>query len=186
MDAYDIFKYDLKGQSGGMLIVDTVNSDKIIILGKSNIPKRAKEYESFGGKVEKYDLSSLHTAIRETVEEFFNVKIEQKHIDRLAYDFRMKGLIVGQYEYFGMSYLINFYGLNEIFIKLCEVDTNFLKYKINDVFDLEQYIADRIVVEKSKNGLNEIVSIHVFRLSDVKKNKIKLRWFTNKIIWKML
>ena len=85
-----------------------------------------------------------------------------------------------------MSYLINFYGLNEIFMKVCEVDTSFLKYKINDIFDLEQYIADRVIGEKSKNGLNEMESIHVFRLCDVKDKKIKLRWFTNKIIWKML
>jgi hypothetical protein len=34
--------------------------------------------------------------------------------------------------------------------------------------------------------MNEIVSIHIVDLDDIKNNKINIRWYTNKVISKML
>ena len=59
MDSTDIFKDDLKDQAGGILISDIVNNERVILLGKSNIPKRTGTYESFGGKTEKQDIGFI-------------------------------------------------------------------------------------------------------------------------------
>ena len=186
MESIDYFYKDLKDQPGGILIVDTINDMNIIVLGKSNVPKRMKEYESFGGKVEKVDISSLHTAVREFIEEFFNIRINIESVNMIAYNIREKGLILKQYEFFGMAYLINLNGLNEIFQILCELDSSFNKYNINNKFDLENYINERVITDSPNKGLNEIKSLHIINLEDIKEKKIKLRWYTNKIISKML
>jgi hypothetical protein len=186
MESIDYFYKDLKDQPGGILIVDTINNMNIIVLGKSNVPKRMKEYESFGGKVEKVDISSLHTAVREFIEEFFNIKTNIESINTIAYKIREKELILKQYEFFGMAYLINLNGLNEIFQMLCESYNSLSKYNINNKFDLENYINDRVITESPNKGLNEIKSLHIINLEDIKEKKIKLRWYTNKIISKML
>ena len=179
-----IFENDLKGQSGGIIISDIINGKKIIILGKSNIPKRKDSYESFGGHSEKEDISSLHTAIREMIEEFFNLKVETSIINDLAVKLRSLNLILKQYELSGMSYLINFIGLNFIFQKVCQVKKDELeKYNINNIkFNLDLYIKERIITDKSINGLNEIHSLKVFYLSDVINKKVNIRWITNKVV----
>jgi hypothetical protein len=48
---------------GGVIISDIIDGKRIVILGKSNIPNRKDTYESFGGKMEETDISSLHTAL---------------------------------------------------------------------------------------------------------------------------
>ena len=118
MDSPSNFVKDLKDKAGGILIVDKIGNNQVILLGKSNIAKRNGSYESFGGKYEKEDISSLHTAIRELIEEFFNLKINTNYINELAYSIRNTNLILKQYEFNGMSYLINLEGLNFIFQKL--------------------------------------------------------------------
>ena len=94
MDSIEHFNKDLKGQSGGILILDDIDNNKILVLGKSNVPKRMNQYESFGGKVEKTDITSLHTAIREFVEEFFNIKISTENINMLALHLRQNKIIL--------------------------------------------------------------------------------------------
>jgi hypothetical protein len=186
----DLYKNDLKGQSGGVLISDIVDGQQIILLGKSNIPKRKDIFESFGGKVEKSDLSSLHTAIRELVEEFFNIKIPIEFLEEICSEFRKNKYILKQYNYYGVSYLINLEGLNKIHQKICIIDNNLLKYCDNKAenpqFNYIKYIEERIINDVPQNGLNEIKSIHMVNLDDIMNNKINIRWFTNKVIGKML
>lgn len=177
-----MFKSDIKDKSGGIIIADS----NIIILGKSNIIKREDTYESFGGRVEKDDISSLHTALREFVEEFFNDKLSLEHLNMLAIKVRMNNIILKQCYYFGMTYMINFNGLNQLCIYLCEYIDSIKKYNKDNVFDLNMYIMERVVLEQPKDGMNEIKSLHIFTLDDIKNNRIKLRWFTNKIINKLL
>lgn len=180
----EIFSQDLIGQSGGILISDYVNNERVILLGKSNIPKRENTYESFGGKTEKEDLSSLHTSVREMIEEFFNVKISTDDINQIAFDLRNNKLILKQNQFFGMSYLINFNGLNYIFQKLCLINNNFQKYNLNNYFDYKTYIQERIVNQEPNDGLNEIFQIKLFKINEL--DQVKLRWFTRKIISRML
>jgi len=177
---------DKQNLSGGILIVDNIDNIPIILLGKSNIPKRIGQYESFGGKVEAEDITSLHTAIRELIEEFFNVKVPTDIINMIAIKIREKKLILKQKEFFGMSYMINFKGLNEIYINITECDNMLNKYNNDNNFDVIKYINERVITEKSDNGLNEIQSIEIIKISDIKENKIKLRWYTDKIISKMI
>jgi hypothetical protein len=178
----NIFLNDLKCQSGGILIVDYIDGEQVIILGRSNIPKRTNMYESFGGKTEKSDLTSLHTALRELVEEFFNVYIGVDDLNNLAYEFRLNNFIKDQYMMSGMAYLIDFSGLNFIFQNLCKFNKNFVEYNSQDGFDYIKYIDSRKVTSAPDHGLNEIEFLKLFKMSDVKAGKINLRWFTNKII----
>jgi hypothetical protein len=186
----DLYQHDLKGQSGGVLISDIVDGNQIILLGKSNIPKRKDTFESFGGKVEKTDISSLHTAIRELVEEFFNMKISVEILEEICSEFRKNNYILKQYNYYGVSYLINLDGLNKVYQKLCILDENLLKYNDNKMgnhqFNYIKYMEERIVNDIPQNGLNEIKSIHMITLDDILNNKVNIRWFTNKVIGKML
>ncbi len=176
------FPNDLIGKAGGILIVDKIDNNKVILLGKSNIPKRADAYESFGGKYEKTDLSSLHTALRELIEEFFNYKIDTINLNKIALDFRTNNYILKQHELHGMSYLINFQGLNFIFQKISSIYSQLQKYSVDNKFDINKYISERIVTDPAYDGLNEIHKIEVFKIDDVKNKKINLRWFTSKII----
>jgi hypothetical protein len=186
MDFEDVFKNDLKDMAGGILISDIINNERVILLGKSNIPKRIGTYESFGGKTEKQDISSLHTAIREMVEEFFNYEISTKLVNDIAYNIRISKLIIKSKELYGMSYLIDFTGLNFIFQFVLTEIPILQKYNVNNFFDYKTYISERIINGKAKEGLNEIEKIELFKLSDIKDKYITLRWFTNKIIWLML
>jgi hypothetical protein len=184
MESYDYFYKDAKQASGGILIVDTIEDEPVILLGQSNIPKRNDMYESFGGKYEKEDISSLHTAIRELVEEFFNIKISSYHVNEIALQLRKNYMIVKQKAFYGMAYMINFIGLTLIFNYLVTIDNSFQKYSVEGYFKLGQYIEDRVVVGNPNNGLNEIKSLHIIKLSEI--NNIKLRWYTDKIIRKMI
>jgi len=182
MDLASNFTKDLKEKAGGILIVDKIGENRVILLGKSNIPKRNGSYESFGGKYEKEDISSLHTAIRELIEEFFNLKINTNYINEIACSLRNNNLILKQHELNGMSYLINFEGLNFIFQKLITWVPPLINYNNEGTFDYLKYINERIVTEPANDGLNEIYKIEMFTVKDVKNKKISLRWFTNKII----
>jgi hypothetical protein len=83
--------------------------------------------------------------------------------------------------------------LNKIFQKLCSIlesqdaSNNILsKYNYNNSFDLNKYIDERTVDVCIGDGMNEIKSIHIFNIADIKDQKIKLRWYTKKIIAKMV
>lgn len=183
-----IFGRDLTGQTGSLLISDFIEGQKVIILGKSNVPKRSNSFESFGGRYEKEDVTTLHTAVRETIEEFFNLKPFNSKVNEIAEGLRQNKLILKQYELHGMTYLINFSGLNFIFQKLLYIYEELKIYDDKGKFDIFKYIKERIVSDKPEQGLNEIQSLQVFKLNDIKEKKINIdiRWYTNKLINKML
>ncbi len=181
------FPYELVGKAGGILISDIIDGEQIVLLGKSNIPKRLNEYEGFGGKWETADISSLHTALREMIEEFFNFKTSTEFINQLALDIVNTNIIIKRVELYGMSYLINLTGLEWIFTRLVQQAPELAKYQTPEKkFNLDQYIKERVVTAVASNGLNEIQSICICKLHDIKKRKINLRWFTSRIIYEML
>ena len=173
---------------GGVIISDIIDGKRIVLLGKSNIPNRKDIYESFGGKMEESDISSLHTALRELVEEFFNTKVSTDFVNELYQEINNGKYILKKYEYYGISYLINMEGLNKIFQKVCTINNSLYNY--NDIdnpsFNYLKYIEERIIDGIPSDGMNEIVSIHIVDLDDIKNNKINIRWYTNKVISKML
>jgi len=184
----DNFTNEIKYCSGGILIYDIVDNEPVVFLGRSNIPNRHSDYEGFGGKYEKYDLTSLHTALREMIEEFFNLLTSTDFINELAIDIINLNLIIKRKQLYGMSYLINLNGLNFIFNKLLTINNELNKYQTNNIFNYNLYFQDRIINDLPHNGLNEIKSLHVIKLNDIikKNNNLKLRWFTSKIIYEML
>jgi hypothetical protein len=183
----NIFINELVGKAGGILISDIIDGEQIVFLGQSNIPKRSNEFEGFGGKWEPEDISSLHTALREMIEEFFNIKTNTDFINKLALDVINANIIIKRVELYGMSYLINLSGLDFIFINLTKFDNTLNKYKTSeDKFNYTHYIQERVVSDTPANGMNEIKSISICKLSDVKNKSYDLRWFTSKIIYEML
>jgi len=208
----DIFTNEIKYSAAGILISDIIDNERIVFLGKSNIPNRNSDYEGFGGKYEKCDLTSLHTALREMIEEFFNYLTPIDFINDLAIDMINLNLIIKRKKLYGMSYLINLNGLNFIFNKLLTINNELTKYKTNNTllascakhdcntllascakhncntFNYNLYFQDRIINELPHNGLNEIKSLHIIKIKDIlnKNNNFKLRWFTSKIIYEML
>ncbi len=181
------FPNELVGKAGGFLISDTINGDQVVFLGKSNIPKRANEYEGFGGKWEPEDISSLHTALREMIEEFFNFKTPTEFINQLAIDIVNTNIIIKRVELNGMSYLINLTGLEWIFLKLVEQVPELAKWKTpENKFNYLKYLEERVVTANASNGLNEIRSIHICKLTDIRNRVYDLRWFTSKIIFEMI
>jgi hypothetical protein len=184
----DIFTNEIKCCAAGILIYDIVNNEQIVFLGRSNIPNRNSDYEGFGGKYEKCDLTSLHTALREMIEEFFNLLTPQEFINELAIDIINLNLIIKRKHLYGMSYLINLNGLNFIFNKLIVINNDLTKYKTNNTFNYDLYFQDRIINDLPHNGLNEIKSLHVVKIKDIlnKNNNLNLRWFTSKIIYEMI
>ena len=187
----DIFANELVGKPGGILISDTIDGTQVVFLGKSNIPKRANEYEGFGGKWEPEDISSLHTALREMIEEFFNLKVSTGFINQLAIQMVSSPYIIKRVELHGMSYLINLNGLDFIFVQLVgsgEPGTQELvQYKTqSNRFDYQTYFTTRVINAIPANGINEINSIHICKLSDIKNKVYDLRWFTSRIIYEML
>ena len=182
----NIFANELLNKAGGILISDIIDGEQIVLLGKSNIPNRLNEYEGFGGKYESCDLTSLHTAIREMIEEFFNIKASTEFINNLAESIINSNIIIKRFDLHGMSYLINLNGLDFIFNKLIIFDTSLLKYKLDDKFNYKLYFQERIIYDIPSDGINEIQSLHVIKLSDIKNKLYNLRWYTSRIIHEMI
>ena len=184
----EIYQNESNSKPGGVIISDIIDGKRIVLLGKSNVPNRKDTYESFGGKMEETDISSLHTALRELVEEFFNTKVTTEFVNELYHECKKGRYVLKRYEYYGISYLINIDGLNKIFQKVCTINPSLNDY--NDVeksyFNYMKYIEERIINDLPSDGLNEIESIHIVELDDIKNNKINIRWYTNKVIGKML
>jgi hypothetical protein len=175
--------YKLKKKlSGGVIICDIINNENIIVLGKSNILNEIDTFESFGGKAEKTDLSPLHTAIRELIEEFFNFKISDANINDIVIKLEKEKQIIKRFKHSGMIYLINFTGLNIISKLLSQYLIELNDYIIDGIFNINDYIINRIIDDKPINGLNEIKLIKIFNLNDVINNKINLRLYTKMII----
>ena len=179
--------YNLKKKlSGGVIICDTVNNENIIVLGKSNVLSRIDTFESFGGKAEKTDISPLHTAIRELIEEFFNFKINDDNINEIVIKLENEKQIIKTFKHSGMVYLINFTGLSLVSKLLSEYLIELKDYIIDDVFNINNYICNRTVDNEPLEGLNEIKLIKIFNLNDVRNNKINLRLYTRMVINKFL
>lgn len=163
-----------KKRSGGFIVSDGFT----ILLGRTN--KKGIIYEGFGGGAEEQDLSSLHTAVRELIEELFNQKVSVEIINSLSDLLIMNKLIKDKLVFYGDSFLIDFKGLEFIFNYLSNYIFKYNKYI--KPFNLNLFIQERIITDKPNNGLNEIISIHIFNLADVINNKYPIRWYSNKVI----
>ena len=169
-------------KSGGFLIYDIVNDDKIILLGESNNKKRIHMYESFFGKRDSTDISCCHTAIRELIEEFFNIKPSCECIDDVYMD--INKIVKKKILFFGTTYLIDFEGLNVIFQHLCHHHFELINYNNDNNFDVIKYINERNIDDEPCDGLNEIKCIKIFNLKNINLNA-SIKWFTQKVISKL-
>ena len=181
---------EVKKLAGGIMICDRLNNEDVIILGKSNIPKRNGVLEGFGGGAEDKDQTPLHTAVRELIEEFFNKPVDITLVNKCVQVLETNNHIKKVHKYYGVSYLIDFTGLECVFLEICSSYPELGPYKVNNKFELNKYIQERKIDENvttwSGDGLNEIRSLHIIPISDVLEDKYKLRWYTHRIIHRML
>lgn len=160
-----------KDRCSGIAIFDNIDNNYIVLMGsKKSIKGRIFEY--FGGHNEPEDDSALHTAIRELVEELFNVKISKININELTNnmlqqnDIRHEITLVHPNK--NLTYFIGFETLEKIYNYL-----HFGKYQIIQHFDLIKYLKGRKINGNPKDGLNEIEKIHIYYLEDVAKLKLR-------------
>lgn len=179
-----VFPIMKKNICGGIIITKTnnINNNIEIILGKTN--NNLNTYENFGGHPSSSDISCFHTAIREFIEEFFNIIPTPNSVNNICNLLIDKSLIIAQIEFCGVSYLIDFSTIEVIFISLINdiPDSYLSKYFINNKFDYNSFLINRIITDKPSNGLNEIHSLHIIPITDIQHNKYKLRRFSKKII----
>ena len=125
----------------------------------------------------------MHTAIREFIEEFFNTRIPLDFLNSLCELIKKKNIIKKEISlYGGITYIINFNGLNYIFQELYKINNNLKLYNKNNNFNIKKYVKERIIKDNPKNGLNEIEYLYFFNINTILKKKIKLRFITDKII----
>ena len=163
-----------KKRSGGFIVSDGFT----ILLGRTN--KEGIIYECFGGGAEEQDLSSLHTAVRELIEELFNLKLSVEIINSLSDLLIMNKIIKDKLVFYGDSFLIDYKGLEFVFNYLAKYITKYNKYI--KPFNLNLFVQERIITDKPSKGLNEIISVHILYLADVINNKYPIRWYSNKVI----
>lgn len=161
-----------KNKCSGIVVFDKIGTDFIVLMGSKN--KDQIIYEYFGGKNEKQDITTLHTALRELIEEMFNMKIDQKEIYNLVSniiknnDIRSELTLTHKKHNNNVTYFIGFDTLEKIYNYL-----KYHKYKSIEHFNLTEFIKNRKINGIAYNGLNEIDKLHLYFLKDVPKLKLR-------------
>ena len=161
-----------KNKCSGFVVFDKIGKDFIVLMGSKMNEERIYEY--FGGKNEKDDKTTLHTAVREFIEEIFNIKIDEKYICDLVLniiknnDIRDKLTLTHTNHNNNLTYFIGFDTLEKIYNYL-----KYGKYKTIEHFNLIEFIKNRKISGIEHNGLNEIDKLHLYFLKDVPKLKLR-------------
>lgn len=167
-----------KNLNAGLTIIKKIKNkpDYIILLGGNYIDS-IKKYEMLGGRCEHTDKTSLHTGIREFVEELFNIKLDLLKLDKLVENIIINGHIIDDItnkSNTSVSYYANF--------KTLELIYNYVyynQYKIVKPLDFSQFMEKRNGQNNNcvqSNGLCEIQFISVVYLS--KAHELPLRQFS--------
>ncbi len=170
--------YIPKDRNSGIAIFDKIEDKYIFLLGSKG-KNENRIYEFFGGHCEKQDISSLHTAVRETIEELFNIKLDTVDINRLVQKMVQSNDIrydlTFENKKGGITYFIGFRALEKMY--------NFIKYnkyKKVESFDLIEYMKHRTIKNNASNGLNEMNSLHFEYLDNI--SKLKLRDYASYVL----
>jgi hypothetical protein len=177
---FDWLKTAPKKFNAGLTIIGKVKNRPVIIMGSNPTNTGSEKYELLGGQYDSNDKTTLHTAIREFTEEFFNKKYSQELIDDICKHLIIYNKILDLTIKFksSISYFINL----KTFELICKI------INPNELFNLDNIIKKRnqllIDFKKPHDGLNEIKTIHVVYLDKVLE--LNMRLFTLTIIKKLL
>jgi len=174
-----------KQLNAGLSIIKKIKgkNDYIILLG-GTYRNQIKKYEMLGGRCEPQDKTALHTAVREFIEELFNIKLHIDKIDELVRHLILNSHIaynLTQISETSVSYFTDF--------KTLELIYNFVYYgKYNSVHSLnftkfmQERNSNKLKCEKS-DGLCEIDFVSVVYLS--KAHLLPLRKYAYYILVKL-
>jgi hypothetical protein len=179
-----------KNLNSGLTIIDKIKNEYYILIGY-NIKNNIKEYSLFGGHYEIDDKTSLHTAIREFLEEFFNIKINNDKIDIIVKELLLNNLIFDyniKISNTSISYFGNFNTLNLIYklLYIFHFNVNHSKTKPFNIYKFFK-IRNNLEFKKKSKGLNEIEKINIKNINYfINNNKINIKKFTKFIINKII
>lgn len=169
----------IKEINAGLVILKKHKGEIYTLIGSYQDKNNEKIYTFPGGSYSKiYDKTSLHTAVRELIEEVFNIKIAQSKLDEIVKNINEKELLIDEYIYKPkkfITYFGDFKILNFIF-----------KSIYNYKFNLYEFLAfrNKKINEEiiAKDGLDEFVKIHFIKLNDLNNTKIKLRLISKYVL----
>ena len=170
------------GLNAGLTILKKIkNKNEYILLIGANNHNGKKKFELLGGKCDPTDKTALHTAIREFIEELFNIKLTIFKIDGLV-----KNLIVNNHIINNLTQLSNTSASYFANFKTLELIYNYVfnnKYEIVTLLDFSDFIVKRnkaFYTCIKSDGLCEIEFITVVYLSNV--HMLQMRSFSYNIL----
>ena len=175
--------FKIKNINAGLVLFEKINNEYYGLLG-SYFDKNNDVIYTFpgGGYLDSYDKTALHTAVREFIEEIFNIKVADTKLNEIVSMIRKEKLLSNIYihkpdkfiTYFGNFNILNF------------IYENIYNHKIN-LYNFINF-RNKKVNEKivPKDGLNEFNKIHVIKINYLLKDKIKIRIISKYILNKMI
>ena len=175
--------YKIKNINAGLVLFKNIKGYHYSIIGSYLDKNNNKIYTFPGGTYDKnYDKTGLHTAIREFIEEVFNIKIADTKLNEIVNGVKEQKLLYDIYIYKPNKF-ITFFGdfkiLNFIYKSIYNHKINlysFLPFR-------NKKIHEKII---PKDGLNEFLKIHLMKLEFLLKNTLKLRSISKYVLFKMI
>ena len=170
--------------AGIVLLKKTSENEYYTLIGSYYNKNNIKIYTFPGGTYSKYyDKTALHTAIREFVEEIFNIKISDIKLNEIVKGVKDNNLLLDTYIY-KPNRFITFFATFKLlnFIYKCIYDHKFNLYKFLSFRNKD--IKEKFI---AKDGLNEFYKIHFIKINILLKNNnsIKIREISKYILQKI-
>ena len=175
--------YEIKNINAGLVLFENINGEYYSLLG-SYFDKNDNKIYTFpgGGYLKNYDDTALHTAIREFIEEIFNIKVAETKLNEIVKIIREKKLLSNIYIYKPNKFITYFGNFNILKI----IYKNIYNHKLN-LYNFIKF-RNKKVHEKiiPKDGLNEFNKIYLMKINYLIKKKIKIRIISKYILNKMI
>jgi hypothetical protein len=174
--------FNIKNINAGIILLHDSNNVKYTIIG-SYLDKNNKKIYTFpgGNYLKNSNENSITTAIREFIEEIFNIKISNSKLNDLIEGIKKKKLLFD----------FNIYQPNKFITYFS--DFKLLKYCYeniyNNIFNLSTFLKFRNKNTNQKiipkDGLDEFIKIHLVKLTYLYENKINIRNISKYILYKI-
>lgn len=169
--------FKIKNINAGLIILKKINTDYYALIG-SNIIDSKKVYKFSGGKYISLDKTALHTAVRQFIEQIFNIKISSTKIDEIVKGIIKNKLLLNEYVYVPniiMTYFGSFKVLNYIYKEIYNQKLN-----IYNFFSSRNKNMDYI-----SNTSSKLSKISLSRIKDLLTTHTKFKRVTKLILFKI-
>ena len=167
--------FKLKNINAGIIILKKKKNDYYTLIG-SNIINSNKVYQLTGGLYIHDDKTALHTAIRQLIEQIFNIKINILILDDIVNNIKKKKLLLTEYIYIPniiITYISSFKLLDYVY-----------EYIYNKKFNLYNFFYDRNKKLKYITD-NKLSKISLLNITELFKKHIKMKRITKYILFKL-